>query len=268
MCGSLRTWSAAALLYLGLAVVFSPEINAQQAEPRPNANEQRILEALDDQTEIEMVDQPLCDVIEYLKVRHGIEIQLDTRALTDAGVSTDTPITRNIKGTTLGSALNLVLEQLDLTFLVHNEVLYITSKSHDMPITKVYPVGDLVAVSGDQAGIGEPSGYAPSGGITQEEAREAEAYDELIEAIASAVAPAAKDASCTRAGIRKLRAAKALSVTQTFQVHRQIERLLASIRAVKQQQASTPAGASDQKACAPARPKGKQDRQRELWPRT
>ncbi len=32
---------------------------------------------------------------------HGIEIQLDNRALEEAGMGTDTPVTRHVKGITL-----------------------------------------------------------------------------------------------------------------------------------------------------------------------
>jgi hypothetical protein len=109
-------------------------------------NEQKILAALDEKTELDFADQPLTDVIDYLKQRHDIEIQLDQKALTDAGVGTDTPVTRSIKGITLRSALKLLLSELDLTYLIRNEVLMITSKTEaeSMLTTKVYPVADLV----------------------------------------------------------------------------------------------------------------------------
>jgi hypothetical protein len=109
-------------------------------------NESRILAALDEKTELDFADQPLTDVIDYLKQRHDIEIQLDQKALTDAGVGTDTPITRSIKGITLRSALKLLLSELDLTYIIRNEVLMITSKTEaeSMLSTRVYPVADLV----------------------------------------------------------------------------------------------------------------------------
>jgi len=109
-------------------------------------SEQKIYAALDEPTEIDFAEQPLSDVVEYLKQRHGIEIQLDDKALADAGAATDTPITRSIKGITLRSALKLLLSDLDLTYVIRNEVLMITSKTEaeNMLVTKVYPVGDLV----------------------------------------------------------------------------------------------------------------------------
>ncbi|HQU43493.1 MAG TPA: hypothetical protein PK867_11825, partial [Pirellulales bacterium] len=109
-------------------------------------SEQKIYAALDEPTELDFTEQPLSDAIGYLKERHGIEIQLDEKALADAGAATDTPITRQIKGITLRSALKLMLGELDLTYVIRNEVLLITSKTEaeNMLVTKVYPVGDLV----------------------------------------------------------------------------------------------------------------------------
>ena len=76
-------------------------------------------------TELEFVDQPLIDVIEYLKERHNIEIVLDAKALLDAGIGFDTPITRNIRGISLKSALELVLGELDLTCYAEGDRLIV-----------------------------------------------------------------------------------------------------------------------------------------------
>lgn len=109
-------------------------------------NETKILAELDNKTELDFAEQPLADVVEYLKQRHDIEIQLDEKALQDAGVGSDTPVTRSIKGITLRSALKLILSELDLTYIIRNEVLMITSKTEaeGMLSTRVYPVADLV----------------------------------------------------------------------------------------------------------------------------
>ncbi|HQU42370.1 MAG TPA: hypothetical protein PK867_06135, partial [Pirellulales bacterium] len=109
-------------------------------------SETKILSALDDKTELDFTEQPLTDVIDYLKQRHNIEIQLDNRALADAGIGSDVPVTRSIKGITLRSALKLLLGELDLTYAIRNEVLLITSRTEaeQMLSTRVYPVADLV----------------------------------------------------------------------------------------------------------------------------
>jgi len=82
---------------------------------------------------------------------HNIEIQLDAKALGDAGVAPDIAITRNLKGISLGSALKLLLNELDLTTVVTDGVLLITTSeaaSHMIEL-RFYDVADLVVVPGD-----------------------------------------------------------------------------------------------------------------------
>ena len=52
---------------------------------------------------MEFVETTLADAVSYLKDCHGIEIQLDARALEDAGAGSDTPIMRELKGVSLCS---------------------------------------------------------------------------------------------------------------------------------------------------------------------
>ncbi|WP_161603405.1 hypothetical protein [Blastopirellula marina] len=108
--------------------------------------EKKIFEQLNEQTKIAFIDTPLVEVVEYLKTLHGIEIQLNNRALEDVGLSPDVPVTRNLEGISLRSALRLLLKELELTYVVANEVLEITTPedAESELVTKVYPVADLV----------------------------------------------------------------------------------------------------------------------------
>ena len=89
--------------------------------------EKKIAEALKRPTTIEFVETPLKDVVDYLKDLHHIEIQLDSAALKDAGIDESTQVTKNLKGVSLRSALKLLLDELKLKWVIHNEVLLITS---------------------------------------------------------------------------------------------------------------------------------------------
>jgi hypothetical protein len=108
--------------------------------------EQAIFKALDDTTIMEFIETPLVDVIEVLKDSHKIPIEIDIKALDDVGLSTDVPVTRNLKGITLRSALRLMLREMDLTYVIRDEVLLITTpeEAESKLTTKVYPVADLV----------------------------------------------------------------------------------------------------------------------------
>lgn len=109
--------------------------------------EARITRALEERSVADFEDTPLKDAIDFLKEHHGIEIQIDARALEDEGLGSDTPVTRNLKNITLASTLDLLLGDLKLTYLIHDEVLLVTSTAaaENMLETRVYPVGDLVS---------------------------------------------------------------------------------------------------------------------------
>ena len=96
-----------------------------RADPR----EASIRAALDQNTDVKFTEKPFYGVMDYLSQRHAIEIELDLRALDDASIPIDVPVTRSIKGVTLRSALNLMLDDLDLTYVVQNGVLMVTTKA-------------------------------------------------------------------------------------------------------------------------------------------
>ncbi len=129
--------------------------------------EKRILEELEKPTVIEFTETPLQDVILYLKDYHHIEIQLDQKALEDAGLAPDLPITRNLQGISLKSALRLMLKTYDLTYVISDEVLTITTvdEAGNKLTTKVYPVADLVLPIDPTALLGGVGGIGGGGGI-------------------------------------------------------------------------------------------------------
>ncbi|HEY2413623.1 MAG TPA: VWA domain-containing protein, partial [Pirellulaceae bacterium] len=108
--------------------------------------EQRIYTELGKNTTIDVVEMPLKDVVLYLTETHNIPIVLSLKKLEEASVSADTPVTKSLRSITLRSALRLILKELELTYVVRDEVLQITTPedAESQLITKVYPVGDLV----------------------------------------------------------------------------------------------------------------------------
>ena len=127
---------------------------------RTGGAEAKILEALDDDTRLEFIETPLDQVVDFLKDQHGINIELDAGELDNVGIGTDVPITRNLKGITLRSALRLMLKDLELTYVIRDEVLLITTpeEAEAELVTKVYPVGDLVLPIQSGMGMGGMGG--------------------------------------------------------------------------------------------------------------
>ena len=78
------------------AAAQTPQPSAAK-QPHLRCGEAAIEAALAQPTQLEFVDTPLSDVIEFRKNHHGIEIQLDAKVLGDAGIGSDTPVTLNFK---------------------------------------------------------------------------------------------------------------------------------------------------------------------------
>ncbi|HEX3655494.1 MAG TPA: hypothetical protein VHV55_06805 [Pirellulales bacterium] len=179
-------------------------------------NSAHIEKALDEPTEVEFIEAPLTDVIEFLKTRHQVEMQLDRKALDEAGVAADTQITRNLKGISLRSALRLMLRDLELTYVIRDEVLLITTVSNAETIhtTRVYAVGDLLRSASDDALQSNP------------------AHD-LIAAIVKTVAFTTWSDVGGAGAICYSPEAQGLVISQTAEVHEQIYGLLVAMRKVR-----------------------------------
>ena len=127
----------------------------------PGSAEKRIYDALDKPVEnFEFNETPLRDVIAQIKDSQGIPVEIDQKALEEAGLDLDTPVTKNISGVSLRSALRLLLGDIDLTYLIKDEVMLITTKEKaaENLIIKVYPVADLVIPVGMMGGGGMMGG--------------------------------------------------------------------------------------------------------------
>jgi hypothetical protein len=107
-------------------------------------------QALISPAQMEFIETPLQDAVDYLKDHHGIEIQLDVKALEDEGIGSDTPVSRTLKGISLASAFRLLLGPLGMTYVVRDGVLLLTTPQavSRMVELRVYDVGDLA--KGDQ----------------------------------------------------------------------------------------------------------------------
>jgi general secretion pathway protein D len=115
--------------------------------PRRNERELQIEQKLKTPVSLQFKDAPLSQVLMHLGDVAGINIHIDPEGLAAEGVSSDTPVTINLKqDISLKSALNLILESLHLGYVIKDEVLKITSEqAKSGELTPVmYPVADLV----------------------------------------------------------------------------------------------------------------------------
>ena len=111
-----------------------------------SAVEERVYAALKSPVALHFDNTPLKDVLTHIAEAQGIGISLDSEGLNEEGNTESTPVTISVDGIRLESALNLMLEQLHLDYIVENEVLMITSKNRRQGEMKavVYQVADLI----------------------------------------------------------------------------------------------------------------------------
>lgn len=191
--------------------------NSSAAKPQIRTGQAAIEEELAKPVQLEFKEAPLADIVDYLKEQCKIEIFLDLRALTDIGIGADTPITMSLHPLPLRSALNLMLRQMNLTWNIRDDVLFITTpeEAETQLITKVYDVADLVVCQGKDGELWED-------------------YDSLIHILTSTVMSTTWDQVGGPASIAPANfgTAKAIMVSQTYQSHCEIAELLAGIRAI------------------------------------
>lgn len=192
-----------------------PEDNVQQTGRR--LSELRIQSALNDEkTTLEFVEIPLNDAIEYIKDKHRIEILFDVPALKDAALDpTALPVSINVHDITLRSALRLILTQFQLTYIIEDEVLQITTKdkANSTLTARIYNVHDLVPAS-DKA---EESSAA----LAQ--------LADIITSLPSWQTAEGKVKPFNQVGV------SALVVTHNAEAHEEIDRTLTKLRKLKPQ---------------------------------
>ena len=181
---------------------------------KPTAAERKIIDALQAPTVLEFVNTPLADMLDYLKDYHQIEIQLDKKALEEAGIATDAQVTKNLKGISLRSGLRLMLRDLGLTYVIQDEVLLITTvEAAECKLTlRIYPVADLVLTDRGRQG----------GPVAD--------FDSLTDVIRGTIQPTTWDEVGGPGNITPLDNALVLVVAQTQDVQEDVAALLTALR--------------------------------------
>jgi hypothetical protein len=213
------------------------------AQPMPECDNEAVIEkALSQPTQMDFTHQPLTTVIDYLKDYHsqqlgqGFDIRLDTKALKDAGIAPDTPVTMSLKRVPLRSALDLMLKELKLTWTVYDDVLLVTTpdEAEFLLTPRVFDVADLVVCSDSKGQLWDD-------------------YDPLIDLIKSTIMPTTWDDVGGPGSIAPTvtGTAKALVISQTYRAHCEIADVLAKIRAVakKHPEASPPVRDKTEDVC-------------------
>jgi len=176
----------------------------------------------------EFDELPLADALRALGEKFGVQFVLNLKTLEEAGVGSDTPVTAILRQVTLPAALRRILAPMELTYLLQDEVIVVTTtdQASNELTTVVYPVGDL---------IGHAAAVAAADGCTLS------VFDALIDVVTTTIKPNSWDEVGGPGSAAVLGVGASIAFSQTLEVHGETQRLLAGLRQVRtptQQQAS------------------------------
>ncbi len=105
-----------------------------------------VRKSLSEPVSLHFEEAPIEQLMRHIAGQHGINVVVDEPGLQEVGVTPYTPVTINVDGIQLKSALNLVLKPLNLSYTIEDEVLKVTSEMRQQGelMTRVYSVPDLV----------------------------------------------------------------------------------------------------------------------------
>ena len=115
------------------------------------AREQSVQRALKSPVALHFSEAPLQAVAEHIVQTTGINVVIDANGLADVGYDPSTPVSIQVDGIKLESALNIILKPLELDFVMEDEVLKITSAARGQGESRVkpYDVADLIVQLGN-----------------------------------------------------------------------------------------------------------------------
>lgn len=187
-----------------------------QRDRAQSPEEKAVWRALEEKTSLDFELAPLHDIADFLSDKHRVPIEINTRALDLVGIGSDTPMTFEIEGVSLRSALYLMLRDLELTFIVQDGVIQITTPEdcEANQIFRLYPIFDLLGPTGSTPG------RVPA----------AAEFDDLTELIMQTLSPESWDHVGGPGSIEFLPWCGCLAVSQTGREHEQIVAFLEMYR--------------------------------------
>lgn len=199
--------------------VRSPDVGPPAVEylPRPTANEQRIVAALEEKTSFHFEEVPLDQAMKQIAMHHNINIVL----LMDGQAAKETRVSLHVAEVSLKNALKLMLQLPMLSYVAADEVLKIVPREEldAHRFTRIYPVQDLVGQSEDFESL--------ILAIQQSVARGTWTVTQTFGQGGNPIHPAATG------GISKVPASGSLVIHHNLQVHEEVLQLLRGLREAK-----------------------------------
>lgn len=227
-----------------------PRAASKEAAPRANGKHEITLhepvaagktaeERLETKATLVAKEAPLSDLVEVLSTALDGPVVLSHRKLEEAAISLETPVSYNLKNVALKSGLRHVLRELDLTYLIRDDALVITTPEDagSQLETRVYDCRDLMKLASPVRKVIQPEPAKPGADIgvpgipakatqKKDEAGAEGGYDisDLIKVMTTTVAPDSWDEVGGPGSIYDFKGL--VTVSQTQDVHEQVEKLL------------------------------------------
>lgn len=186
-----------------------PSAPASRAMARAALVESKLRQALLEKTRFSFVEVPLQEAVGRLAEQHQLPLRLDEAKLSDEGIEIEQPVTLTVSDISLRSGLKLLLHPLQLTFVVEDEVIKITTAGSACELLeiRIYDVENLVHLPGEVGADFQP----------------------LIDLIFATVSPDTWDTVGGEGSLPEL-PPYYLVIRQTQAVHEEIEQLLEDLR--------------------------------------
>jgi type II secretory pathway component GspD/PulD (secretin) len=210
-----------------------PEIDARRSAPVQGLEEQNetwrndINNQLEQEVTLDFQDHDLAAVIDFLQKITKVNIVLDPKVV----AASPPPITLRVEAMKLRNVMDFIMKLTGLNYTLRDEALFISNETglRGNVIMKLYDIRDLThamaSFPGPDLDIPEPGGVG-SRLLPPIESETAPAINEFIEIITKVVMPA----TWMSEGVAIEEYNGSMVVTQTTEVHKQIEELLRTLR--------------------------------------
>ncbi|MBA3698249.1 MAG: hypothetical protein H0W78_05310 [Planctomycetes bacterium] len=210
-----------------------PEIDARRSAPVRGLEEQgeawrkEIANQLEQEVTLDFQDHDLVDVVDFLQRITNVNIVLDPQVIAAA----PPPVTLRVEAMKLRYVVEFIMKLTGLNYALRDEALYITNAAglRGDVFMKLYDIRDLThamaSFPGPDLDIPEPGGVG-SRLLPPIEADTAPEINEFIEIIQRVVSPATWE----NEGVAIEDYNGSMVITQTTDVHKQVEELLRTLR--------------------------------------
>jgi general secretion pathway protein D len=210
-----------------------PEIDARRSAPVHGLEEQseawrkEINNQLEQEVTLDFQDHDLVDVVDFLQKITNVNIVLDPKVV----AATPPPVTLRVEAMKLRNVIQFIMQLTGLNYTLRDEALYITNAEglRGDVFMKLYDIRDLThamaSFPGPDLDIPEPGGVG-SRLLPPIEPDTAPEINEFIEIIQKVVSPA----TWQNEGVAIEDYNGSMVVTQTADVHKQVEELLRTLR--------------------------------------